>query len=107
MSRAMTASPAMTAAPRAAAIAAGLALALGIVLRLAWGTDIEWKGDEIWTFTQAHALCAGAPWPAIGMPTSLGSPNPGMSLWVFVPLACVTETPTGLAQAVALTNCAA
>ena len=75
MSRAMTAITAACAAchgiggRRAAAIAAGLALALGIVLRLAWGTDIEWKGDEIWTFAQAHALCAGAPWPAIGMPT--------------------------------------
>src|SRR5262245_43589400 len=99
--------------PRAArrsqspALAAGLALALGLVLRLVWGADIEWKADEIWTFAQAHALCAGAPWPATGMPTSLGSPNPGMSLWIFVPLACVTETPPGLARAVALTNCTA
>src|SRR4029077_2902261 len=86
-----------------------LAIAAGIALRLAYPGDIEWKGDEAWTFVHAQSLVAGGPWPWSGMTTSLGPPNPGMSLWVFAGLfaACGVETPPDLARAVQSLNIAA
>jgi len=62
----------------------------GIVLRVIWPADIEYKLDEQWTFEHVLALLHGASWPSVGMASSVGSPNPGMSLWVFVPLAYVS-----------------
>jgi hypothetical protein len=92
-----------------AALGLALALGVGIALRLAYPNDIEWKGDEAWTFVHAQSLVAGGPWPWSGMTTSLGPPNPGMSLWVFAGLfaACGVETPPDLARAVQSLNIAA
>lgn len=86
-----------------------LAVAAGIALRLAYPGDIEWKGDEVWTFVHAQSMVAGGPWPWSGMTTSLGPPNPGMSLWVFAGLFAVVgvETPPDLARAVQSLNFAA
>jgi hypothetical protein len=63
------------------------AIILGCLLRLIWPEDMIWQADEIWMFEQARAIVLGQPPPAVGMLNSAGFPNPGMSLWAFVPLA--------------------
>ena len=82
------------------------AMIFGIALRLIWPADIEYKGDEHWTFEQASALVAGAPWPLVGMKASIGLPNPGLSLWVFAGIVYVSgaQTPPELAQVVQFLN---
>src|SRR4051812_9558228 len=91
------------------AVGLACALAAGAALRLAWGLDIEYKADEAWTFEHAHLLVRGAPWPWLGMPTSVGLPNPGLSLWVFAALDALfaVQAPPDLARAVQLVNVAA
>jgi 4-amino-4-deoxy-L-arabinose transferase-like glycosyltransferase len=85
------------------------ALAAGAFLRLVWGLDIEYKGDEVWTFEHARQLLSGEAWPWLGMPSSVGLPNPGLSLWVFGGLQLLfgAQSPPELARAVQLTNVAA
>jgi hypothetical protein len=75
------------------------ALAAGAGLRLAYGDDIEYKADEAWTFEHSRATALADPW--VGMPSSVGLPNPGMSLWVFVLL----ERASGAADPPALARC--
>jgi hypothetical protein len=86
---------------------AGLALALvvGGALRLGFYGVIEWKGDEQWTFVHAKAMAASganiSQWPPVGMASSVGAPNPGLSLWVFTWLMELgARTPPDLARAV-------
>src|SRR5437868_8153218 len=62
------------------------ALVLGAFLRFAWLADMEYKGDERWTFERTQHVPGVDPWPALGMPSSVGLLNPGLSLWVFVVL---------------------
>jgi hypothetical protein len=88
----------------------GLALALvvGAVLRLGFYGVIEWKADEQWTFAHAQAMAQTGVWPPIGMPSSVGAPNPGLSLWVFTWLIQLgAKTPPDLARAVQILNVAA
>jgi len=96
---------------RAALLGLGLVLALaaGIALRLAYPDDIEWKGDERWTFDQAQLMASGGSWPGLAMPSSVGVPNPGLSLWVFAGLDWIAgvKTPPELARAVQCLNAAA
>lgn len=87
----------------------GLAMALivGAALRLGFYGVIEWKADEQWTFVHAQAMAASganvSQWPQIGMPSSVGAPNPGLSLWVFTWLMQLgAKTPPDLARAVQL-----
>jgi hypothetical protein len=82
-----------------------LSLAAGAALRLSWPTDMEFKGDEQYVFARTQL---GA-WPSLGMPSSVGVPNPGMSVWAFVLLARAFDvtTPIGLARAVMAMNVAA
>ncbi|HEX3313281.1 MAG TPA: hypothetical protein VHR72_00255, partial [Gemmataceae bacterium] len=81
-------------------------LVLGCVLRLIWVGDIEYKLDESWTFAQIQQIRQGGPVPAFGMPTSQGFLNPGLSLWVFLPLAELiqAQSPTDLARAIQISN---
>jgi hypothetical protein len=83
-----------------------LVLAAGIALRFVYPADIEWKREERWTFDQSQQMRADGAWPSVGMPTSLGTPNPGMSLWVFAGLAALfkVDTPPELARTVASLN---
>src|SRR5262245_3442371 len=96
--------------PRRRWWACGLAAALvaGAVFRLIWGLDIEYKYDEAWTFERAHNAGRSEPFPAVGMSTSAGFVNPGMSVWVFIGLDRLfgVETPDELARAVQLINVA-
>ena len=83
-----------------------LVVTAGITLRLAYPADIEFKADERWSFDQARTVLEGGPWPALGMPMSVGGRNPGLSIWVFIGLAWISgaETPPELARAVQVTN---
>ena len=80
------------------------ALACGIVLRLLWPADMEWKADEQRMFTWASAIGVTEPWPQVGMASGVSVPNPGLSVWIFVPLARVAGDPVALAQIVQLVN---
>ena len=86
-----------------------LALAAGIVFRLMLPGIIEYQGDEKFTFNHVMDVLHGGAWPPHGMKMSIGGPNPGMSVWVFVLLGLVfrPETPPDLARAVQLLNVAA
>ena len=80
------------------------ALACGIVLRLLWPADMEWKADEQRMFTWASAIGVTEPWPPIGMASGVAVPNPGLSVWIFVPLARAAGDPVALVQLVQLGN---
>ena len=75
-----------------------LSLAAGAALRLSWPGDMEFKGDEQYVFARTQL----GNWPSLGMPSSVGVPNPAMSVWAFVLLARAfgITTPTGLGLAV-------
>jgi len=76
------------------------AFVIGAVLRLMWPEDIHFLGDESWTFEHVKA---GA-WEPLGMPSSRGLKNAGMSLWVFIVLGKLggVSTPAGLTRCVAV-----
>jgi len=84
-------------------------LVLGALLRLVWVADIEYKADEVWTFQRVQAIRAGQPLPALGMPSSQGPLNPGLSLWIFVGLGNIADIrdPMDLARVVQVLNIAA
>ena len=82
-------------------LALAAVLAAGVLLRLVWLDDIEYKTDEEWTWHYAQATGRTEPWSWVGMPTSAGPENPGMSLWVFIPLRWLGERPVDLARGVA------
>ncbi len=94
--------------PCSAGVLLGLVgvLGLGAVLRLVWPGDIEYKGDESWTYERVREVKAGAPWPRLGMPSSQGAFNPGLSVWAFVALGQVVdlEGPADLARVVQWLN---
>lgn len=76
----------------------------GVVLRLAWPDDIHYLGDEAWTFRHVEDAREGGSWAALGMPSSRGVKNAGMSVWVFIVLGMISRaaTPPGLTRAVAV-----
>lgn len=78
-----------------------LVLTIGAALRLVWIDDIEYKADEAWTFRHAQSAGRSGPLSWVGMPSSAGPENPGMSLWAFVPLGRLSDDPTDLARGIA------
>src|SRR5581483_1063021 len=89
----------------------GLAAALlaGVLLRLVWVMDIEYKADEVWTFLHTQDGDGMSDFSWLGMGSSAGPRNPGMSLWIFQILAKLggIHEPTGLARAVQILSIAA
>jgi hypothetical protein len=85
------------------------ALVLGAVLRLVWVQDMEYKRDEAWTYEETQLVGRSEPWILLGMQSSVGINNPGMSFWVFWVLARLfdVQEPTELARAVQLVNISA
>jgi hypothetical protein len=61
-----------------------IALAWGAVLRLIYPRDAVWDPDQIWNFKHAVATGSTLPWGWLGMMSSGGVRDPGMSLWIFV-----------------------
>ena len=90
-------------------VGVALAIAAGAALRLIFPTDIEWKADEQWSYLHAAQMLRTGAWPPVGMPSSVGAPNPGLSLWVFAGLDRLFDvrSPPDLARAVAMLNIAA
>jgi hypothetical protein len=78
------------------------AILAGAALRLVYINDIEYKWDERWTYYQVKEYANGGSFPWLGMPSSTGIRNPGMSLWVFLTLSKVSplQDPRDLARAV-------
>jgi hypothetical protein len=76
-------------------------LLAGAGLRLLWPADIEYKTDEAWTFERTQAPSYEPLW-FLGMPTSAGIRNPGMSIWAFQLLAWLfrVKEPPQLARCV-------
>jgi hypothetical protein len=76
------------------------ALVIGAFLRLVWPDDIHFLGDESWTFTHVR----DGSWEPLGMPSSRGLKNAGMSLWAFIVLGKIggASTPAGLTRCVAM-----
>ncbi|HVX63689.1 MAG TPA: hypothetical protein VHC19_23910 [Pirellulales bacterium] len=83
-------------------------LLCGAAMRLAAAEDMEYKADEIWTFERTQPDPA-RPFPWIGMPSSAGMDNPGMSVWVFMALARLfhAHDPVSLARVVQALSIAA
>ena len=83
-------------------IVVAAALAAGGVFRLFYPGAIEYHGDEQFSFYHVVSALHGAPWPPLGMTMSIGGPNPGMSVWIFILLGLVGRptSPVGLAEGV-------
>src|SRR5579872_456765 len=86
------------------AIGLAAALSAGIVFRLVWLGDVEYKADEIWTLEHVQAFWRTQELPWVGMPASVGVPNSGMSIWVFIALSSLVpvDTPLPLTRTVEL-----
>lgn len=82
------------------------ALAAGVLFRLFYPGAIEVHGDEMFSFNHVRNVLQGGSWPALGMTMSIGGPNAGMSVWIFILLGLVARpvTPVGLAEAVQVLN---
>jgi len=59
------------------------ALIAGSAFRLMWGEDIEFKGDEAFSLEYAKNWHPGEAMPSLGMRSSAGFKNPGLSVWAF------------------------
>jgi hypothetical protein len=80
-------------------------MVLGTALRLIWAADMEWKGDEIWMYDTARQVADGTlSWPWLGMTSSTGLQNPGMSVWGFIALAYIAKTPVAMVRGVQWLN---
>jgi hypothetical protein len=80
------------------------ALVFGIVARLVWLEDMEWKADEIYSVETCVEINRTGQWPATGMGTSVGLPNPGLSVWAFAPLVAIDHRPTSVCRQVMVLN---
>jgi hypothetical protein len=80
------------------------AIAVGAFLRLLWLEDIEYKADEDFTMYLTMEAGQSEPVPAVGMHSSVGIPNFGLSIWLFIALGRLfaVRTPPDLSRAVAL-----
>lgn len=89
--------------------ALALAILIGIVFRLIWATDMEYKGDESYMFGRTQTIGVSEPWPMLGMPSGVGTLNPGMSIWLFVAIARIFHAtdPVQLVRGVQTLNCLA
>ncbi len=83
-----------------------LAVAAGLVFRLMMPGQIQFHGDEKYTFDHVVDVLRGGPWPSHGMAMSIGGPNPGMSVWIFILLGFIAppSTPPDLSRIIAVVN---
>jgi hypothetical protein len=77
---------------------------MGVILRLIWTSDMEWKDDERWMFEHAQAASHSGTWAPVGMESSAGIVNPGLSVWIFTAISFFCSTPIGMARGVELLN---
>lgn len=83
-----------------------ICLLLAAILRFSFPQDIEYKGDERYMMIMLEQYRHSHMIPPIGMRSSAGVPNPGLSVWIFLFLGQVfhASTPVGLARGVAVLN---
>ncbi|MGQ9688275.1 MAG: hypothetical protein ACUVXF_05740 [Desulfobaccales bacterium] len=83
-----------------------ISLGAGGLLRTIWLLDMEYKYDEWWMFQLTQKVGVTEAWPHLGMDSSVGLPNPGLSAWIFLVPAKIfaITTPEGLTRLVQLTN---
>jgi hypothetical protein len=91
------------------AVGLAAASAAGIAFRLMWLRDMEYKGDQIWTLDHVMAFWRDRDLPLVGMRSSTGVPNAGLSIWVFIAMGAALRPgdPLALTRAVGVTNVAA
>jgi hypothetical protein len=78
---------------------------IGAVLRMIWPLDFEWKADEKWAYDVAvRTIREEAPFPWLGMVSSVGVDNPGMTIWPFIGLAVLFQTPAAMTLSVMVLN---
>ena len=77
---------------------------VGIIFRLLWNGDMEWKGDEMVMVQFAQDAAKQNFWRAVGMDSSAGIPNPGLSLWLFSLVAHIDSSPLFLNRFVQVLN---
>ena len=83
---------------------AGAVVALGALLRC-WRLDLaEFKGDELAVARLALALAQHGQWPARGIPSSLGTDNAPLFIYIEAIPALLRPTPLALTAFVALLN---
>ena len=82
------------------------AITIGIAFRLVWLEDVQYRGDEAWTFGEVRAFWQTGDLPIVGMTSSIGVPNAGLSVWVFIALSALVpiDTPLALTRAVQMVN---
>ena len=83
-----------------------IAVIVGVIFRTMWLSDMEYKGDERWLFEKTQEFSKTGHIPTLGMKSSAGILNAGMSVWVFIILSklFLFSDPPDLARAVQITN---
>jgi hypothetical protein len=85
--------------PRVRNILIAGCLLVGSGLRLIWPDDMEWKSEEQWMFEQAEYFAHNdVPLPWSGILSSVGIPNPGLGLWVFIAIAKFARDPVEMVR---------
>ena len=83
-----------------------IAVIVGVIFRTIWLSDMEYKGDERWLFEKTQEFSKAGHIPTLGMKSSAGILNAGMSVWIFIILSklFLISAPPDLARAVQITN---
>lgn len=83
-----------------------LCVLLAAALRFGFPSDIEYKADEQYTFAALKSYRADGAVPLLGMESSAGIRNPGLSVWLFLALGWLSgaQNPVQLARVVAALN---
>lgn len=95
------------ATPRWVLILVGIALVFGSVLRLVWLEDMPWHYDQGWLHDRTEFAGRTEPWPMIGIESSLGIMNPGLSVWYIISLGRLAENPVDRLRVIVVINIAA
>lgn len=79
-------------------------LIVGSVFRLVWIQDMEWKGDEENLFHLSQEVCRTQGYPPVGIPSSKGFANPGLSVWILCAIGSVAHTPIAMVRWIQAAN---
>jgi hypothetical protein len=82
----------------------GLILLVAAVMRLGEPGVVEFKHDEAWLSLMAQDMLSGGPVPLTGIPSSVGVPNPPVSVYVMALPYALSNNPLVATMFVALLN---
>jgi len=77
---------------------------LGTLFRIIWPTDMEWKSDEQNLTQMAVKAAAENKFPAVGIPSSQGVPNPALSVWIIALFARASPDPVFIVSVIQWLN---